>query len=131
MEKLSLYKTGQREGAELDRSLVDAINNLPNGHYDVYIVDKDYRVSTPQLKLFWMWMTYLEKWSGESRVKWHDHYCRSFLPPHKQSTRELSAMQMRDFLDNIQVDALVEYGVLLPSPQNDCYNEFVLQYKSR
>lgn len=40
MEKLSLVKNGY-EGTQLSRSLVDTIEKLPDGKYNIYIVKKE------------------------------------------------------------------------------------------
>lgn len=131
MEKLSLVKNGY-EGTLLSRSLVDTIERLPDGKYNIYIVKKEYLASVPQSRLFWMWMTYLEYWSGESRVKWHDHYCRMFLAPGQRSTRSLSSTAMSHFLNQIQADAQTEWNVYLPSPEDqEIYNDFILEYQNR
>lgn len=130
MQKLTLVKN-RCEGTVINRSLVETVEALPDGKYNIYIVEKECRASVPQQRLFWMWMTCLEYWSGESRVKWHDHYCRLFLSPWQQSTRSLSSVAMGHFLDQIQADALTEWNVRLPSPEDEFYQDFVLTYKNR
>lgn len=130
MQKLTLVKNSY-EGTVLNRSLVDTVEALPEGKYNIYIMEKEYRASVPQQRLFWMWMTCLEYWSGESRVKWHDHYCRLFLSPDQQSTKQLSSVAMAHFLTQIQADALMEWNVRLPSPDDEIYQEFILEYKNR
>lgn len=131
MQKLTLIKNNY-EGTVINRSLVETIESLPNGKYNIYIMEKEYVASIPQCRLFWMWMTCLEYWSGESRVMWHDYYCHKFLPPDHQSTKKLSSATMTQFLSQIQADALTEWNVTLPSPEDqDIYQEFVLTYKNR
>ncbi len=131
MEKLTLVKNSY-EGTVLSRPLVPIIDNLPDGKYNIYIVKKNQISSVPQRKLFWMWMTYLEYWSGESRVKWHDHYCNLFLAPEDRSIRCLSTAAMSNFMQQIQADALAEWNVNLPSPEdNEAYNEFILEFQNK
>ena len=131
MEKLTLVKNGY-EGTVLSRPLVPIIDNLPDGKYNIYIVKKDQISSVPQRKLFWMWMTCLEYWSGESRVKWHDHYCRKFLAPDDRSVRCLSTASMSNFMQHIQADALTEWNVNLPSPEDqDIYNDFIYEFQNK
>lgn len=131
MEKLTLVKNGY-EGTVLSRPLVPIIDNLPDGKYNIYIVKKNQISSVPQRKLFWMWMTYLEYWSGESRVKWHDYYCSLFLAPEDRSVRCLSTVAMSNFMQQIQADALTEWNVNLPSPEeNEAYNEFILEFQNK
>ena len=131
MEKLTLVKN-EYEGTVLSRSIVSTIDSLPDGKYNIYIVKKNFIASVPQQRLFWMWMTCLEYWSGESRVKWHDYYCMKFLAPHQRSTRSLSTAAMSYFMRQIQADALTEWNVSLPSPEDmEIYNEFVMEFKDK
>lgn len=131
MEKVSLIKSSC-EGTVLSRSLVETIDGLPDGKYSIYIVKKGEIASVPQLRLFWMWMTYLEYWSGESRLKWHDYYCDKFLQEEMRSTRNISTVALTHFMEQIKADAQVEYGVLLPSPRDqEIYNEFVYEFRNK
>ncbi len=131
MEKLTLVKNGY-EGTVLSRPLVPIIDNLPEGKYSIYIVKKSQALSVPQRKLFWMWMTCLEYWSGESRVKWHDYYCMKLLAPEDRSIRCLSTAAMSNFMQQIQADALTEWNVNLPSPDDqEVYNEFILEFQNK
>lgn len=131
MEKLTLVKNGY-EGTVLSRSLVETIEKLPDGKYNIYIVKKEYTASIPQNRLFWMWMTLLEHESGESRVKWHDHFMQKFLPPEQRSIKHLSSQAMTHLLNQIQADALTEWDTILPSPEDqEIYNDFVLEYQNK
>lgn len=128
MERLTLTKSDK--GTEIDRSLVAAVDALPLGKYDIIIVRRNFKATVPQKKLFWMWMACLEEWSGESRVKWHDHYCRKFLSPDCRSTRNMSTIALWRLMRQIQADAASEWGVSLPCPEDrDAYNCFVLEYQ--
>lgn len=131
MEKLTLVKNGY-EGTVLSRSLVETVEKLPEGKYNIYIVKKDYIASIPQNKLFWMWMTLLEYETGESRVKWHDYFLQLFLPPEQRSIRHLSSQALTHLLNQIQAEALVEWNIVLPSPEDkDIYNDFVLEFQNK
>jgi len=131
MEKVTLVKNGY-EGTVLSRPLVPIIDNLPDGKYNIYIVKKTFVATVPQQRLFWMWMTCLEYWSGESRVKWHDHYCNMFLAPDQRSTRSLTTTAMANFMSQIQADALTEWNVTLPDPDDqEVYNDFIMEYKDK
>lgn len=125
-------KKDERGNVSLDKSLMETVEDLPPGSYDFYIAEEGYTTTVSQRRLFWMWMGCLEYWSGETRIKWHDHYVRKFLPPYKHGISDISTKAMSHFMDQIQADAMTEYGVNLPLPRDrEVYNEFVLEYKYR
>ena len=125
---VTLDKSALR-GTRLSASLVDTIEQLPNGQYRIIFEKVGYARSLSQNKLFWMWMTDLEYWSGASRNEWHDYYCKKFLPP-GVGTSKLSTEAMRHFMNQIQADALTEWNVTLPLPDDaDLFYEFVEEYK--
>lgn len=78
-----------RKGVVLNRSLMGVVNSLPEGKYNIYIVEQEGVSTVAQNKLFWMWMTCLERWSGECRVKWHDYFVNTFLPKGRRSVSRL------------------------------------------
>lgn len=116
-------------GTRLSESLVDAVESLPEGNYNIYIERRGYVRSVSQNKLFWMWMTQLEYWSGTPRKVWHDYYVAKFLPPGKKGTSGLSRDAMSHFMNQIQADTQTEWGMTLPSPDDiDTYNAFVGEF---
>lgn len=113
----------------LSESIVDAVESLPDGRYNIYIERRGYVRSVSQNKLFWMWMAQLEYWSGTPRRQWHDHYVAMFLPPDKRGTSELSRDAMSHLMNQIQADVLTEWGLKLPLPDDiDAYNAFVGEF---
>ena len=125
---VTLEKSALR-GARLSHSLVETIDELPYGKYRIVFEKVGYVRSLSQNKLFWMWMTELEYWSGSSRNEWHDYYCKKFLPP-GTGTSKLSTEAMRHFMNQIQADALTEWNVTLPLPDDsELFSEFIEEYK--
>lgn len=119
-------------GTRLSASLVETIDALPNGQYDILIEKRGYVRTLSQNRLFWMWMADLEYWSGTPRKKWHDHFVAMFIPPHKHGTSDLSMEAMTHFMNQVHAECLTEYGVDLPLPDDsDKYYEFVDEYKFR
>ena len=117
-------------GTRLSASLVETIDALPNGQYDILIEKRGYVRTLSQNRLFWMWMADLEYWSGTPRKKWHDHFVAMFIPPYKHGTSDLSTEAMKHFMNQVHAECLIEYGVDLPLPDDsDKYYEFVDEYK--
>lgn len=127
VEKLTLRKSPY--GMKADRSIKEIIENLPIGSYNIYITDVAYRTSTPQRKLFWMWMNELERWSGQPRQDWHDYFVGKFIEPGKHGISDISTKAMTHFMTQIQAECATELGVNLPLPEDSGYNEFVLEYQ--
>lgn len=117
-------------GTRLSASLVETIESLPNGRYIIRFEKQGYVRTLSQNRLFWMWMAQLEYWSGTPRKVWHDHYVALFIPPYKHGTSDLSTEAMKHFMNQIHADALTEWGVTLPLPDDsDIFYEFVEEFK--
>ena len=117
-------------GTRLSASLVETIDALPYGQYDILIEKRGYVRTLSQNRLFWMWMAELEYWSGTPRKKWHDYFVELFIPPYKNGTSDLSIEAMNHFMNQVHAEALTEWGVELPLPDDsDMFYEFVDEYK--
>lgn len=117
-------------GTKLSASLVETIESLPNGQYTILFEKVGYVRTPSQNRLFWMWMAELEYWSGTPRKVWHDHYVALFIPPYKHGTSDLSVEAMKHFMNQVHADALTEWGVTLPLPDDsDMFYEFVDEFK--
>ena len=117
-------------GTRISASLVETIDALPNGQYDILIEKRGYVRSLSQNRLFWMWMTELEYWSGTPRRKWHDYFVEMFIPPYRHGTSDLSTEAMKHFMNQVHAEAQTEWGVTLPLPDDsDEFYEFVDEYK--
>lgn len=115
---------------KLSASLVDTIEALPFGKYNIMFEEVHYVRTPSQNRLFWMWMAQLEYWSGTPRKVWHDYYVALFIPPYKHGTSDLSIEAMTHFMEQVHADALTEWGVTLPLPDDsDMFYEFVDEFK--
>lgn len=119
---------------KLSSSLVEAVDALPCGKYVILIEKQGFARTMSQNRLFWMWMAQLEYWSGTPRRVWHDHYVALFIPPNKHGTSDLSTEAMKHFMNQIHADALTEWGVNLPLPEedeenNETFYDFVDEFK--
>lgn len=127
IEKLKLTKSSY--ATRLDKSIVKTVEDLPIGTYNIFITDVAYRTSVPQRKLFWMWMGELEYWSGQPRKDWHDYFVNKFIDPDKHGISDISTKAMTHFMQQVQAECSSEFGVTLPLPEDNGYNEFVMEYQ--
>lgn len=117
------------------------VNWLGNGLYELKIARKQKKRSVPQNRLMWLWFACLEQEFGQQAMDWHDYYCLLFLPrdiinPSSGEmmrvgghTSNLTVEAFSDFLDKVQADAATEFGVTLPSPDDESWGEFENRYK--
>lgn len=125
----------------MDKSFDYLCSTLTNGEYVLSIKRKVKPRSLSQNALMWMWFTCIEKETGTDKVDVHDHYCKKFLRRRicmkgvedvvVSSTSKLNTLQMTDFLNKVQADAATEFGITLPLPDDQYYNEFVNEYRNR
>lgn len=127
--KLTLKKSAR--GVFLDKDIAQAVEDLPNGTYDVYIAEVGYKTTAPHRRLFWMWMACLEYETGQSRMDFHDYFVKKYIPPYKHGISDISTKAMTHFMEQIKADAQTDFHVMLPLPSDLGYNEFILDYKYR
>jgi len=98
--------------------------------------------STDQNALYWLWLTCLERETGNDKNDLHDHFREVFLPyqlvdvlgsqkMRLTSTSGLSKEQFSDYLNKIQVFSSSELAVILPNPEDLRFNDFLMQYEDR
>lgn len=108
---------------------------LSNGDWTVAITKKREGRTNAQNALMWVWFNIIaQAWSEASgRVftpeNVHNAYCQLFLPVTTPKgvnlageTKNLSKDEMTEFLNRVQADAQMEYGISLPSGE-DLYLE--------
>lgn len=130
MAKVIRIHKDKNAQADINAMLNKAIDALPDGNY-ILVIQKPGQVRTNgQNKLFWMWMAQLEYLTGTPRKVWHDHYISLFVPPTRHGTSDLSTEAMQHLMNQIHADALVEWGIDLPLPDDsDKYYDFVDEFK--
>lgn len=120
------------DGIQMSRSFEQMISDLPKGRYRVIIEPQTEMASIPQRRLLFMWFNYLAARTGSTKKQVHDHYCRLFLDESMESTKEMTSLQLTQFMHQVQADALVEFGIKLPEPADgDSYHYFIHEYKDR
>lgn len=125
----------------MDKSFDLLCSLLRNGEYTVKIVRKTQPRTISQNSLMWMWYKCMEEATGQRKEDIHDYYKAKFLVRQVQignrivnvvgSTAELNTIQMTNYLENIKADAAVEFGVMLPLPEDLHYADFVSHYRIR
>lgn len=139
MQKANLIK---RNGeVKMDKSFELMCSLLRNGEYVVEIKRKAKPRTIPQNSLMWMWFQCMEDATGTSKEDFHDYYKARFLSKEVLignrwvmvvgSTKELNTLQMTAYLEKIKADAAVEFGVILPLPEDKYYEDFVNEYKDK
>lgn len=121
----------------LIREIESKLMTIRNGKYKVSIQRDVQKRTVNQNALMWMWFTCLEKETGQSKDDFHEYYCRKFLkklsPIDGQmvvgGTSKLDTVAFTDFLNKVQSDASIEFGVTLPTPDDLYWEEFENYYK--
>ena len=127
VEKIMLKKSAW--GIKSDKSLKEIVDNLPIGTYNIFVTEVGYITTSSQRKLFWMWMGLLEYWSGQSRIDWHDYFVGKYIPPYKHGISDICTRAMTHFMQQVQAECAAEFGVTLPLPEDNGYNEFALEFQ--
>lgn len=112
---------------------------MANGVYNLEIKKEVKKRSTDQNALMWMWLTCIEEETGTPKNDVYDYYCKKFLTriaiingreeTVTGSSSKLNKSEMKTFLDHIQSDAAAEFGIRLPSPDDEYFNVFTNRYE--
>ena len=121
-----------------DMELPYVFSTLANGTYHITVKRANEKRSIPQNDLMWMWMACIERETGTNKDDVYMYYCKKFLMKTIQvgekleriynTSSKLNVEQMKDFLDKIQADALSEFGITLPQPQDRFFEQFYAQF---
>ena len=120
-------------------SLENSFKLLSNGEYILNIKKQSSKRSLNQNALMWMWFTCIESELGQDKEDIHDHYCKKFLKHEIEingvpevvvsGTKNLTTDKMSSFMNKVQADAAVEFGIILPIPEDLAFEEFYNQFK--
>jgi hypothetical protein len=119
------------------------IDKLPeNKRYTIEITQKRENRTLDQNALYWLWLTCIEQETGNSKEDIH-YYCKdNFLPKKEmtiagevvyipESTTKKDTKQFSDYMNEVQVFAASELGIILPDPQDLIFESFYNEYKDR
>lgn len=134
---IKLTKSGEQ--VTFDKEPAAVFSLLKNGQYTVTITKAIEPRSVDQNSLMWLWFTCIEVETGTNKQDVHDYYCRMFnrkliewngrQEVIAKGTSKLSKEEMKIFLDKVQADALTEFGIRLPNPEDMYFEEFYNTYK--
>ena len=121
-----------------DKELPYVFSLLRNGTYVIEIKQATTKRTVSQNALMWMWFACVERETGTPKQDVHDYYCRQYLRRQVTwkdetitvigETKKLNTQQMTDFLNKVQADVAVEFGITLPRPEDRYFAEFYSQY---
>ena len=130
----TIILTKDGEQVTFDKEPAAIFQSLRNGQYIVTITRKKEKRSIDQNSLMWMWFTCISQETGTPVQDVHDYYCAKFLRKQIdwngtnrtviEGTRNLRKDRMTEFLNNVQADALTEFGIKLPLPEDLYFEEF-------
>ena len=114
-------------------------NLVVNGEYTLEIKKKVKKRTVDQNALMWLWFTCMEDETGTLKQDFHDYYCKKFLRRIAvingneeivvRTTSKLNTAEMTVFLNKVQADAASEFGIRLPSPDDQYFNSFTNRYE--
>jgi len=108
--------------------------------WEVKIKKKHWQRSVSQNALYWLWLTCIEKETGNDKNNLHEFFKAKFLGFEEidvfdhgvftvKSTTNLNTSQFKEYLDKIQIFISTELGIELPDPQDKYWSEFYETYK--
>lgn len=137
VHSLTLVKNGEQ--VSFNKEPASVFSLLKNGRYTVTISPEKKPRSLDQNALMWMWFTCISNETGTPVQIVHDYYCSKYLRriikwngtdrTVVEGTSKLTKDRMKTFLDNVQSDAITEFGIRLPLPEDKYYEEFCQMYK--
>ena len=133
----------KREGKinfdDISSKLQLLLNTSPNGEYNLTLTRKRTKRTVDQNALMWLWFSCIENETGTDKQDIHDYCCRAFnyrivnINGEQQKvaggTSKLNTAQMANFLNQVQVWAATELGIILPNPEDKEFENFQNYYK--
>ena len=130
----TIILTKDGEQVSFNKEPASVFSMLRNGKYLVTFSPYREKRSIDQNSLMWMWFTCISQETGTPVQDVHDYYCAKFLRKQIdwngtnrtviEGTRNLRKDRMTEFLNNVQADALTEFGIKLPLPEDLYFEEF-------
>lgn len=131
-----LRKTDGRVTTDVELGYL--FSTLQNGTYSMTIKRASEKRSINQNDLMWMWFALMERETGTNKQDIHDYYCKKFLRRTVEfgghvevvvgGTKGMTKASMSEFMTKIQADALTEFGIQLPVPEDRYFEQFYQQF---
>lgn len=123
----------------LQRQFESYLQTLKNGEYTLSAKRVTQKRSINQNNLMWMWIACVSMETGQDKNDIYDYYRQKFLSRTIEingktavvtaGTSALDTVAMTHFLNQMQADVSVEFGIKLPTPEDLCWEEFQNYYK--
>lgn len=123
----------------LQRQFESYLQTLKNGEYTLSAKRVTQKRSINQNNLMWMWIACVSMETGQDKNDIYDYYRQKFLSRTIEingktavvtsGTSALDTVAMTHFLNQMQADVSVEFGIKLPTPQDLYWEEFQNYYK--
>ena len=121
---------------------LDYIEALWDSDKRVKITDVKEIRTISQNRLYWLYMNCLEDYTGQDKKELHTYFKYEYIESSTReifgktitlepSTSQLNTKQFTEYIDKIVRFAATTLSVVLPSPSDLGYNEFVEFYKDR
>lgn len=127
--------------SELDRNMAIAFIqrlDINKKLYTVEVLEKKSGRTISQNSLYWLYLTCIEHETGQDRNELHEIFKKKWLLPivvkkfevevEIYTTTNLDTLQMKQYLDKIQILASTELGITLPDPESKYWQEFYEYY---
>ena len=121
------------------KAAIDKLDLTVGKTYRVKITTKRTIRTVSQNALYWLWLTCIEKETGNEKEYLHEYFKQEYLGRETKevfntevyplrSTTGLNTKQFTNYLERIKVFASVELGITLPLPFEKHFNDFYNKY---
>lgn len=136
---MKVVRVEKKDGrVSLDTDLDYLFSTLRNGSYLLILKRVSEKRTISQNDLMWMWFRCIENDTGTDKNDIYMYYCKKFLckvirlgekvEKVYETSSMLNTAQMADFMNKIQADAVSEFGITLPIPEDRYFEAFYQQY---
>lgn len=134
---LKVVTNSDRQGAirEIENLVIEG-----DKWYAVEITKKFPHRTISQNQLYWLWITCISMETGQDKESIHEFFKKKYLGMKECqafnltffipcSTTKLDTLQMKNYLDEIQIFSNAELGIVLPDPKDLKWRKFYDHYK--
>ena len=122
------------------KDYLDDLLFVKEQHYEAEVKKKRKDRTIDQNSLYWLWITCISMETGQDKEDIHEFFKKKYLGMKECqafnltffipcSTTKLDTVQMKNYLDEIQIFSNVELGIVLPDPKDLQWKSFYDHYK--
>ncbi len=91
--------------------------------------------------LYWVWMHCMEDNDGQDYKDYHDYFKQKFIGTQikkglkgldiivEPTTKGMLKKPFNYYMKKVQVEAAIEFGIIVPLPEDQGYDQFIEHYK--